>query len=361
MRYCSARLEGFWGRHGGLVVKVGIFGPKGAGKTTVFSSLTGISPQPHARGKPVLGTVKVPDERVDYLASVYHPRKVTFAEVVFADLPAAEESGLGASLAAELRNMDLLTLVVAAFPSPMAAGEPDPLRDFRAMETDLLLWDLAVVEKRLERLAKEGAKGPERNVLERCHEHLEREMPLRLMEWSEQDERLLRGYRLLTRKRLIVLVNTPEEQPAMDLRALEEQARERGASVLQLSAKVEAEIMELAPEERSEFLAELGETMTASERYVRHAYRELDLISFLTSGEDECRAWTIRRGTTARAAAGVIHSDIERGFIRAEVISFEDFKRFGSEERARAAGRYRLEGKDYVVQDGDIVAFRFNV
>ncbi len=339
-------------------MRVGIFGPRGAGKSTVFACLTGLR---GARDGPVLGTVKVPDARVDFLASVYRPRKVTYAEVVFSDLPGSDGAALDARMAAPMREMDVLTLVTAAFPSPTATRPPDPLRDYLEAEAELLLWDLATVERRLERLAKQQVRTQERALLERCREALEAEVPLRLAQWTEQEARLLKGYGFLSRKRLIVLVNTSEEEPRPALGALEAECARRGSSLLAMSARLEKEILELAPGDRAAFLAELGETATARDRYIRHAYRELDLISFLTAGEDECRAWSITRGTKAPQAAGVIHSDMERGFIRAEVISFEDFERHGSEAAARAAGRYRLEGKDYVVQDGDIVSFRFNV
>ncbi len=345
-------------------MKVGIFGPLGSGKTTVFNCLTGLKAETgFGKTKQNLGSVKVPDDRVDYLASVYHPKKTTYAEILFVDLPGASGKGVDAQAAGELRSVDVLTVVVAAFDSPMSESGPDPKGDFERIESELLLWDFAVVEKRLERMAKERSKDStlEREILEKCLVTLEEERPLRLMDWTDQQEQLLRGYQFLSRKRLIVLVNTPDDAPNEVVSGLEDEAREHGASVISMSAQVEAEILDLAPEERADFLADLGQSMSGRDRYIRHAYEALDLISFLTAGEDECRAWTIRRGTVARKAAGVIHSDIERGFIRAEVVSFEDFKAFGGEDAAKAAGKYRLEGKDYVVADGDIINFRFNV
>ncbi len=345
-------------------MKVGIFGPQGSGKTTVFNCLTGLKAETgFGKTKQNLGAVKVPDERVEYLASVYQPKKTTLAEILFVDLPGTSGKGVDAQAAGELRSVDVLTLVVAAFDSPMTESGPDPKADFERIESELLLWDLAVVEKRLERMAREKSKDStlEREILEKCLANLEQERPLRLMEWTDQQEQLLRGYQFLSRKRLIVLVNTPDDDPNQEVAGLDELAAGHGASVLRMSAQVEAEILDLVPEERADFLADLGQTMSGRDRYIRHAYEALDLISFLTAGEDECRAWTIRRGTTARKAAGVIHSDIERGFIRAEVVSFADFQEFGSEDAAKAAGKYRLEGKDYIVADGDIINFRFNV
>jgi len=345
-------------------MKVGIFGLKGSGKTTVFNSLTGLGMAPHRSGEMLLGTVKVPDERVDYLASVYHPRKVTHAELVLADTAGAANGNLAPRAAADLRTMDVLTLVVRDFDSPLHEAAADPLAEFATMGDELILEDLAVVEKRMERLAKERGKhgSLEEALLSRCREHLEDSQPLRTMELTGQELELLRGFQLLSLKRLIVLLNTPEDDPRHRPARLSERVESHGASLMPLSAAIEAEIMQLEAEERREFLADLGLEETARERYLRHAYRQLGLISFLTVGPDECRAWTIRAGTLARRAAGVIHSDIERGFIRAEVISFEDFRACGgTESAARAAGRYRLEGKDYLVRDGDIINFRFNV
>ncbi|MDY0001112.1 MAG: DUF933 domain-containing protein [Polyangia bacterium] len=352
-------------------MKIGLFGFAGSGKTTVFNLLTGLaadtSPGAGSKGKANLGVTRVPDPRVDFLAKVFEPKKTTYAEIHFADMPGQAPSktsgGLSPQVVGDLRPLDVLALVLRAFESPMLDSKPDPLRDFEAMEAELMLADQPLVEKRLERLRKE--KGPEqereREALERCLEHLEAEKPLRTLDLRDDQWQALRGFRFLSQKRLLVLLNTPESAPAAPFPALEERLAAAGIPLMKLSATVEAEIQELEAGDRAAFLADLGLAETGRERFIRLAYGALDLISFLTSGPDECRAWTIPRGMTAQPAAGRIHSDLERGFIRAEVIGFEDFQRYGSEAKAKAAGRYRLEGKDYVVQDGDILNIRFNV
>lgn len=345
-------------------MKVGIFGPQGCGKSTVFCSLTGIRPVEPGRREIVLGTVKVPDPRLEELSRLYRPRKTTPAEMVFADIPGCAETLLDATAAAQLRTMDVLTLVLRAFGSPYLNEAPDPARDFVRVEEELILADLAVVEKRLERLAKERtpAGASEMDLLRRCRAHMEDGRPLRTLPLSEADTARLKAYAPLSQKTLLVLLNTPEDAPGRVPEALLAAVTAHAGTVMPLCAPAEADILELAPAERAAFLAELGQHETARERYLKVAYGALGLMSFFTVGEDECRAWTVRTGTDARRAAGVIHSDIERGFIRAEVIAYADFMEAGgSESRARAAGRYRLEGKDYRVQDGDIIHFRFNV
>ncbi|RME24642.1 MAG: redox-regulated ATPase YchF, partial [Deltaproteobacteria bacterium] len=304
-------------------MKVAIFGQRFCGKTTVFSSLTGIEPPPGQAGKASIGTVKVPDGRLDRLASIYEPKKKTQAEFVLLDVPSPQTGLLDTQTLSVLRTADVLTLVVRAFSSPMHDGPPHPRKEYLDVEQGLMIEDMAVVEKRLERISKEsaGRKTQEGALLERCLAHLDASRPLRTLELTEQEAKALKGYQLLSLKSLVVLVNTPEESPGLCPPELEQIARDHGASVMPLCARAEAEIMQLEPDERKEFLADLGVETCASERYLRHAYESLGLISFFTVGKDECRAWTIRRGTVARRAAGAIHSDIERGFIRAEVVS----------------------------------------
>jgi GTP-binding protein YchF len=348
----------------GASVKVGVFGLHGSGMSTVFRSLSGLATPEGARREIALGSVKVPDARLAELARIYRPRKTTPAEVVFADIPGCADSLLDAAAAAQLRTMDVLTVVLRAFPSPYLSDSADPARDFAHVEEELILADLAVVEKRLERLAKEKtqAAGRETEFLRRCRDHLEAGRPLRTVDLSDAEAAQLKAYAPLSQKALIALVNTPEDAPGRVPEALQAAAAAHGVALMPLCAPVEADILELAPAERAAFLAELGQQKTARDRYLQEAYAALGLMSFFTVGEDECRAWTVRRGTDARRAAGAIHSDIERGFIRAEVIAYADFMEAGgSESKARAAGRYRLEGKDYPVQDGDIIHFRFNV
>lgn len=349
-------------------MKIGIVGFPRAGKTTVFNALTGLQAEVGGygeRGKPNLGTIKVPDERVDRLSEVFSPRKTTYAEVVFADFPGAGERGgavLEAATLAYMRDADALVQVVRGFADPAAEVAADPARDLAAFAAELVLADLAVVEKRLERLRKERGKDQEVELLARCAAALEAETPLRRLDLTAGDERALSGFGLVSRAPMLVLVNVDESAAAAPL---DEHVRARlaaeGVAGMALCAQVEMEIAALDAADRGAFMADLGLAEAARDRFVQAAYALLDLIGFLTTGEDEVRAWPIRRGTTAVKAAGKVHSDIERGFIRAEVVAYDDFMRLGSEAKCREAGKLRLEGKDYVVRDGDIVHFRFNV
>jgi hypothetical protein len=349
-------------------VKVGLTGFSGAGKTTVFNALTGL----HARtgaggdGRPNLGVIKVPDARVDRLAEIWTPRKTTYAEMSFVDFPPPRAAPqrravLDAETVTQLRDADALVEVVRGFPD--LTGAPATLAaDLEAFGAELVLADLAVVEKRLERLKKEKGHEREQAILERILPALEAGTPLRMVGLGADERTQLAGFAFLSLRPLLVVLNVAESEAAAVLPAdVRARAETEGAEAIVLSAQVEAEVAELEPGDRAAFLADLGLTESARDRFIRASYALLDLISFLTAGEDECRAWTIRRGTSALKAAGKIHSDIERGFIRAEVVSYDDFVRLGSEARCREAGKLRLEGKDYVVQDGDIVHFRFAV
>jgi GTP-binding protein YchF len=353
-------------------MKVGLVGFSGSGKTTVFNALTGLTAEVGGYGsreKANVGVIKVPDGRVDKLAELFNPKKKTFAEISFVDVAgpqsdAAEpdKSGLDPRLVQHWRDADALVHVVRAFDNPALAQTADPVRDIGAFESELILTDLVQVENRIERLKKEKDSGREREAMERLKSALESEQPLRDLELSHEELSSVAGFRFLSLKPLLILANLNEDDvaagPSSDVLAL---AESRRSTVIAMSGKVEMEIAELAPAEQREFLEALGISEPARERFIRAAYGLLDLISFLTSGEDECRAWSIRRGTHAQKAAGVIHSDIERGFIRAEVVRFEDLIALGSEAKCREQGKLKLEGKEYVVQDGDVIHFRFNV
>ena len=350
-------------------MKVGIVGFPGAGKTTIFNALTGLSAEVGGYadpGKANLGTIKVPDERVDRLSDIFHPRKTTYAEVVFVDLagapPARDRTALTAAVVAQMREVDAFALVLRGFVDPATGDAPEPERDLARFEQELILADLGVIEKRLERLKKEKGKERERQLLEEAQQLLESEKPLRLADWSAADQGPMAGFGFLSRRPLLVVLNVAEDgagEPTPP--GLEKALGDAGFQGLALSGKIEMEISALPPDDRSAFLADLGLKQSASDRFIRAAYALLDQISFLTAGEDEVRAWTIKRGTPAVKAASKIHSDIERGFIRAEVIHYDDFVQHGSEAKCREAGKARLEGKEYVVADGDIIHFRFNV
>jgi GTP-binding protein YchF len=311
-----------------------------------------------------LGAIKVPDPRIDALAAIYKPRKKTYAEMLFVDLPGprGKGSGLNAESIKALGDADAFCLVLRSF-SEADVSLPDPLQQLRDFDSELVLADLGLVEKRLDRLRKEHAQtGAEYHELARLGEHLEAGRPLRTMKWSDAEEKNMAHFQFLSRRPMLIGVNLAEgdvaQPPAPELIA---EAKQRGADTLSFSAAVEAEIAQLEPRDQGEFLASLGLTEPARVRFIRAAYKLLDLISFFTVGEDEVKAWTIRRGDRAPRAAGRIHSDLERGFIRAEVIHYADFMSSGSEAKARHEGKLRLEGKEYVVLDGDIVNFRFAV
>jgi ribosome-binding ATPase len=354
-------------------MKVGLVGFAGSGKTTVFNTLTGLAAEVGgygAREKANIGVIKVPDGRVEKLAEIFNPKKKTLAEISFVDVAGPQagsderaEMGLDPRLVQHMREVDALVHVVRSFDNPMLLQEADPVRDIRAFDDELVLTDLVQVENRLQRLKKEKGKEREEDLMRRLKEALEQERPLRYLELSAEDLTLVAGFRFLSLKPLLLLLNADETSAAGEPlpQAVTDVAGSKGLSVIAMSGKVEMEIAALSPEEQGEFLQDLGLSEPARDRFIRAAYGLLDLISFLTSGEDECRAWSIRRGTIAHKAAGVIHSDIERGFIRAEVVKFEDLIALGSEARCREQGKLRLEGKEYVVEDGDVIHFRFNV
>ena len=341
-------------------MKIGLAGFPGSGKTTVFNALTGLSAGTGfsaARGKTNLGTVKVPDERVVALANLYHPKKTTFAEITFSDVGASGEQMLNA-----MREVEALCHVVRGFPGP--AGEPpNPVAEARNLEDEMNLADLIIIEKRLDRLKREKSKGSEPELMEKLKAALEAGTPIRSIPDLPPDAaNVMAGFRFLTAMPLLLVLNVPESDaaspPPADLIA---HAESMGLGLVVLSGQVEMDIAQMPAEDQKEFIASLGLEEPAIGRFIHAAYKLIDLISFLTAGEDECRAWPIKRGLTAPKAARTIHSDIERGFIRAEVVRWEDLVHYGSEAKCREAGKLRSEGKDYVVQDGDVINFRFNV
>jgi GTP-binding protein YchF len=359
-------------------MQIGIAGYRGSGKTTVFNCLTG------ARAATGLGggrdahraVVKVPDERVDRLSEIYQPRKTTHADIVFVDLPGPAErpdgapSGVDAATAAELRRLDALVHVVRGFGAEAGTeprgGRVDPARDLVDFDTELALLDLVTLEGRIDRLRKEGRKGLELDTLSRLRDAMQDgERPLRTVPIEAPALPMLSGFGLLSPKPQLTLLSLPDDAPSEATRAAEAELAELGAprriGVMALRPNIEREILELSPDEQAAFLADLGVAETARARFIRSSYALSDLISFFTVGEDEVRAWTIRRGTPAVHAAGKIHSDLERGFIRAETVRYEDFIAHGKMSKVREAGKLRLEGKDYVVADGDILTIRFNV
>ena len=346
-------------------MKVGLVGFAGSGKTTVFNTLTSLHVPTGFGGEVHLGAVKVPDERIDALSKIFKPKKTTYAEIVFSDIPGehgAESKGLSRKALERIREQDVLCLVLRAFSNPAVERAPDPVGDLQAFLTECVLADLATVERRLDRARKEKLDAMEVAAFQKMKETLEQELPIRSISAQVLNRDLLKGYGLLTDRPLLVALNQSEQDAAKPMPAAIQRTLEtQQAAGMVLSASVEAEIAAMDAADQAAFLADLGISEPALSRFIRTAYGLLDLMSFFTVGEDEVRAWPIRRGTRARQAAGRIHSDLERGFIRAEVTPYDQFMKYGSEHAVRDAGHQKLEGKDYVVADGDILNIRFNV
>jgi hypothetical protein len=356
-------------------MQIGLIGLPQAGKRTLLRLLTGVAAEPAAtNGTAVPAVCPVRDPRVERLAAMYRPKKVTPATIQYLLMPdLTKDSAKNQELLKALERVDLLGVVVRAFRDDTVfhlEGSVDPLRDLDMVLGELVLNDLLFVEKRLERMAKEQAR---RSGLDRAKEqalfrtlqaHLNDNRPLRTIPLGEEEVKALAGATLLTRKPLLVILNVGEDELS-SRRLLEEVGRRCGAQQLhavQVSAKIEQELSQLDdPAERATFLRELGIAESAIDGLTRLSYEALGLISYFTVGEDEVRAWTVRRGASAAEAGGVIHSDIERGFIRAERISYDDLTALGSEQAVAAAGKLQLKSKEYVVCDGDILNFRFNV
>ena len=346
-------------------MRIGLVGFAGSGKTTVFNTLTGLSVPIGFGGEVHLGTVKVPDARIDKLSGMFSPKKTTFAEIVFSDIPGehgAEHKGLSGKALQQIRDQDVLALVLRDFDNPALEGAANPAGDLDAFVTECLFADLAMIERWLDRAKKERKDPLDISNFEMMKATLESEKPLRSIPPNHLDRSKLTSYGFLTDRPLLVVLNRSESEAAQPMPpAMVKRLEELHAAGMVLSASVEAEIAVMDAADQKAFLEDLGLTESAVTRFIRSAYGLLDLISFFTVGPDEVRAWPILRGTHAKQAAGKIHSDLERGFIRAEVIPYEHFIADGSEHKAREVGHLKVEGKDYVVLDGDILHIRFNV
>lgn len=340
-------------------MKAALIGLPFSGKSTVFQALTGIE---SGKKEETVGTIKVPDERIDRLAEIYNPKKKTYSEFVLSDytVPQSKETAVPAKVKNLIQKADLLIVVLRNFDSLMTSDATDPATEYRKIKEDLILTDFVVIEKRLEREMKEKKNPPELKILQRLRGLFENGDFPAPDTVSPEEAELIANYNFLSLKKMIVLLNQPEGEQAVPAE-LEKQLSADGISYFCVSAPLEVELSELSPEEQAEFLKDYGLSESASVRFIKSAYSALGLISFLTAGSDEVRAWPIKNGTPALYAAGKIHSDIQRGFIRAEVVHFDDFIKYGSEAECKKAAAYRLEGKEYVVKDGDIINFRFNV
>lgn len=364
-------------------MKLGIVGLPNVGKSTLFNAITNAGAQsanyPFCTIEPNIGVVAVPDQRLDKLAEMYHPEKYTPATIEFVDIAglvrgASKGEGLGNKFLANIREVDAIVHVVRCFEDDNIThvdGSVAPVRDMETIQMEFVLADLEVLQKRYDKASKLMKTGEKKYkeecaVLEKLLKHMEDGAPARTLELSEEEKELVRGFSLLSMKPMIYAANVEEDAlSGVENNALVAQVRQaaqkEGAEVVVVSAKVEEELAQLEEEERTMFLNELGLESAGLDRLVEASYRLLGLISYLTAGPKEVRAWTIEKGTKAPQAAGKIHSDFEKGFIRAEIVTYEDLVACGSIAAAREKGLYRSEGKEYVIQDGDVVLFRFNV
>lgn len=352
-------------------MNVGIVGFGRSGKTTVFNALTGSKAAVGAYGSRDVNVavMRVPDERVERLNEIYRPKKKTLAEFQFADIApnesTADEKTLDASALTTLKNVGALVHVVRCFANEEVVhplGSVDAVRDCRVLEEEFQLDDLLIIEKRMARLEKEHKKDSEYHCLERCKECIESDKPLRTLELNAQEEKIIGGFTFLSRKPLMLFGNYGDESIGEpDPSGLEAFAAERGLTLLTMCGALELEVGELPEEDRAAFREDLELGEESRTLFLRTAYDMLRLMSFFTVGEDEVRAWTAPKGTKAAEGAGLIHSDLQRGFIRAEVVTYDNFIAAGSMHHAKEQGHLRLEGKDCVLEDGDLVLIRFNV
>lgn len=359
------------------MLRIGIVGPSGCGKTSLFKALApASSAEVGAGGKREvhIGQTKVPDSRLDILFSIFQRKKKVNAIIEYIDVVGfsrgdAAKSGYEAQFLGEIRTCDVLLHVLRNFNLP-GLPPPNPVADYRSDLQEFLLSDQIIIEKRHERLQKERQKNPgaasegEITLMERCLEALSNEVPIRSLDLSPQDHSLLKAFQPLTEKPELVVINIAEEDvaKAADITtSIRPAIVQPKVEISTVCASLEMEIAELDADSAKEFMDDLGIESSALDRIIRSSYQLLGLISFFTVGSDECRAWTVPRNTKAKEAAGAVHSDMERGFIRAEVVHFNDFQPRGSYAACRQDGVLRLEGKDYIVQDGDIIEFRFAI
>ena len=352
-------------------MKLGIIGLPQSGKTTIYNALTGLSQPTGVGGKMEVHTavVDVPDSRVDKLSAFYNPKKTTYAKVTYIDIAGLEGGGIG-ELNGQLRNeigkMDGFLAVIRAFENEMVphlAGSVDPVRDIQKLEGELLINDQIAIETKLERLLIDRSKGGkfiaemdrEIEVMQKLHEHISEEKALRTLELSGDEKKIISGYQFLTRKPLLIVINISEGQADPELCSTIKHHKTC------IQGGIEMEIAQLPPEDAAEFMQEYGIEEPSLNRMINESYKLMGLQSFFTIGEDEVRAWTIKAGTKAQQAAGVVHTDLERGFIRGEVIQWDDLLELKGYAEAKKVAKVQLEGKEYIMRDGDVMNVLFNI